>query len=191
MASEAEILDQLNLGASRAIVDNKAQSPLGELLINLSEDIISQLQTKLDEYNINTSSKGLSQSLAPTEVFIDSGTISVGITAEFYWKYINYGVNGTEISHGAPNFGPAPPGEKSFKEAIIEWIPQRGLTLPEQFSSFDQFAEAIMWNVRKKGKVARPFFSDVVNEGIIDNLKEPIEKVFGTALKIAIIEPWQ
>ena len=48
-----------------------------------------------------------------------------------------------------------------------------------------------MWNVRKKGKVARPFFSDVVNEGIIDNLKEPIEKVFGTALKIAIIEPWQ
>ena len=191
MSSEAEILNQLNLGTSKAILDNKPQSALGQLLLSITEDIIVQLQNKIKEYNISTSSMGLSQSLAPTEVKIENGVVSVGISADFYWKFVNYGVNGTEVSHGAPDHGATPPGTLSFKESILQWIPQRGLQLPEQFGDFEQFSYAIMTNIRKHGKAPRPFFTDVVNNALINRIQEPIEKVIGRALKIRIVEPWQ
>jgi len=191
VSSEAEILNKLNLGASKAILDNSPQSALGELLLGITNDIIVQLQDKLKEYNVNTSSMGLSQSLAPTEVNIGNGSVSVGISAEFYWQYVNYGVNGTETSHGAPDHGAPPPGELSFQESILRWIPQRGLQLPEQFADFESFSWAIMSNIKKNGKAPRPFFTDVVNESLINKIQEPIEKVIGRALKIRIIEPWQ
>jgi len=190
VASEDEIIRKLNLGSSRAIIENKPQSELGVLLINLTEEVISQLQKALVDRNINTTSQGLSQSLAPTKVEVSGDEISVGITAEFYWKFINFGVNGTEINRGAPNWGPSPLGEQSFSQAIREWIPQRGLQLPPEFNSFESFSFAIMTNIRKKGKAARPFFSDVINDTLVATLEEPITKVFGKALEIRIVEPW-
>lgn len=191
MSSEADILNKLNLGASKAILNNEPQSALGQLLISISEDVIAQLQEKLREYNVNTSSGALSQSLHATEVQIQGDTVSVSISGEFYWKYINYGVNGTEVSHGAPDHGSAPPGEMSFSESIAQWIPKRGLQLPEQFSNFESFTYAIMTNIRKHGKQARPFFSDVVNKSLVAQIKDPITKVMGKAIKIKIVEPWQ
>ena len=47
-----EILSMLDLGASKAILDNQPQSPLGELLLSISNDVIKQLQGKLKEYTI-------------------------------------------------------------------------------------------------------------------------------------------
>jgi len=191
VASEAEILNQLNLGASKAILDNQPQSALGQLLMSITEDIIIQLKDKLKEYNINTSSAGLSQSIHATEATLEGDTVTVKTSADFYWKYVNYGVNGTEISHGAPDHGSAPPGELSFSEAIKQWIPQRGLQLPEEFSNFESFTYAIMTNIRKHGKKARPFFSDVVNKSLVKQIQDPITKVIGKAIKIRIVEPWQ
>ena len=43
MKSEADILSELNLGATVAILNNEPQSPLGELLMSISEDVIDQL----------------------------------------------------------------------------------------------------------------------------------------------------
>jgi len=188
--SEADILNELNLGASVAILNNEPQSPLGELLISISEDVIDQLKGKLNEYNINTSSGGLSQSIQAT-LEQDGDAVTVKTSADFYWRYVNYGVNGTELSHGAPSHGTAPPGELSFLESIKQWIPQRGIQLPPQFSSFDSFSYAIMTNVIRNGKEARPFFSDVVNASLVQTIRGPIERVMGKAIKIRIVEPWQ
>ncbi len=188
--SEAEILRRLDLGASRAIIDNKPTSPLGDLLVGLSEEVIERLQDRLKFYDVNASG-GLSQSLGVTEVNISGDVISVGISADFYWKFINYGVNGTETHHGAPSYGQQPRGEQSYSESIKGWIQHRGLQLPPQFRSFDSFTFAIMTNIKKHGKKARPFFSDVVNNKLVDVMREPIQAVFGRALTVTIVEPWQ
>jgi hypothetical protein len=171
-------------------LDNKPDSPLGKLLTELTEDVIKQLQDRLVARDINAS-LGLSQSIVPTDVFIEGNTVGVGISMDFYWKYVNYGVNGTEINRGAPNWGGAPQQSKTFLQAIREWIPQRGLTLPEGFTDYDSFAWAIMSNKRKKGQEARPFFTDVINESLVNVLKEPIERLLGRAVEISIVEPWQ
>lgn len=191
MASEAEILQQLDLGRSKAIINNEPQNALGELLVSLCDDVIVKLKEKLDEYNVNTSSRNLSQSLKPTEITVEGSEVSVGISAEFYWRYINYGVNGTEIGHGAPKHPTPPPAEKSFFQAIKDWIPTRSIQLPPQFKDYDSFTFAVMNNIKKHGKEARPFFSDVVNDGISATLRKPIEAVLGEAIKINIVEPWQ
>lgn len=191
MASEVELLNALNLGSSKAVLANRGNSPLSQLLTTLSEDVITQLKAALVARNINTSSMGLSQSLHVSEIKIEGSEVKVGISAEFYWKFVNYGVNGTEIHRGAPDWGTQPPGDMSFKEAISRWIPQRGVQLPAEFSSFESFTYAIMTNIRKKGKEARPFFEDVVNDRLVDTLREPIVNLIGRAIEISIVSPWQ
>jgi hypothetical protein len=191
VSDEAEILRALNAGSSKQVLENKGNSPLSRLLVSMSEDVVERLQQALVDRGINTSSQGLSQSLAVTEIKFEGESLTVGISGEFYWKYINYGVNGTEIHRGAPNWGPAPTGSQSFKQAIGEWIPQRGLQLPPSFSSFESFTYAIMTNIRKFGKEARPFFEDVVNERLVDELRGPVEAVLGRAIEISIVAPWQ
>lgn len=191
MSNEADILSALNLGSSKAVLENKGNSPLSELLVSMSEDVIAQLKGALVARNINTSSQGLSQSLHVSEIKIAGSEVKVGISAEFYWKFVNYGVNGTDIHRGAPDWGSVPAGDKSFSQAIREWIPQRGLQLPPEFSSFESFTYAIMTNIRKKGKEARPFFEDVVNDKLVETLREPIEKVIGRSIEISIASPWQ
>jgi len=191
MATESEILQALDLGASKAILNNEPNSPLGELLVSLTQDIVEELKASMVKHKINTSSRGLSQSTRPTPVTIVGNSVSVGISMAFYWKFVNFGVNGTETSVGAPNWGPTPQGSKSFFESIQDWIPQRGLSLPPQFSDFDQFTHAIMTNVRKHGQRGRPFFSDVINETLVQKLEEPISRVIGRAIKVNIVAPWQ
>lgn len=191
MSEEAEILRALNLGSSKAVLENRGNSPLSRLLTDISEEVVERLKQALVDRDVNTSSQGLSQSIGVTEIKFEGESLTVGISAEFYWKYVNYGVNGTEINHGAPSWGPAPSGTKSFKQAIQEWIPQRGLQLPPNFDSFEAFTYAIMTNIRKHGQAPRPFFEDVVNERLVEEIREPVTNVIGRAIEISIVSPWQ
>lgn len=191
MASEAEILNALNLGTSKDVLSNKGNSPLSRLLVSLVEDVVEQLKKALSDRGINTASRGLSQSIHASDIKFTGDSVSVGISADFYWKYVNYGVNGSEVNRGAPDWGPSPPGEMSFKDAILQWIPQRGVQLPPEFASYESFAYAIMTNKIKHGQEARPFFEDVVNERLVEVMRQPIEAVIGKAITIAIKSPFQ
>lgn len=190
MANEASIIQSLNLGSSKEVLDNKGSSPLSQLLVELSEEVVDQLKAALVARDVNTTSLGLSQSIHISDIEFSGSSLSISISAEFYWKYVNYGVNGTEINHGAPEWGASPPGEMSFKDAILQWIPQRGLQLPPEFNSFESFAYAIMTNVRKHGKEPRPFFDDVVNPSLVETMRAPIEKLIGRAIEISIVSPF-
>jgi len=189
--SEAEIVNSLNLGSAIETLQNEPGSPLGRLLQELINDIVDKLRKALVDRNVNTARQGLSQSIQPTSVQYQGNTVSISIQMEFYWKFINFGVNGTEVNHGAPSYGALPPAEKSFKDSILEWIPARSVQLPPQFKDYDSFAYAIMTNVRKKGKEPRPFFGDVINDQTAAVLKGPIEKLLGKSITIAIAGPWQ
>lgn len=190
--SESEILASLNLGTSKAILEDKPSSPLGELLVSFSEDVIKALQEKMKAYDINTSSGSLSQSAQVLPVDVSSDGVSVTITMDFYWKFVNYGVNGKLINRGAPTYGTQPPQAKTFLQAIEEWIPKRGLMLDERHKSYPQMAKAIMFSVINKGQEARPFYTDVVNSALIKSLEPKVRKLLGKAITITIKEPtWQ
>lgn len=189
--SEAEILKALDLGKSVDTLRNSPRSPLGELLTNLTQSIIDQLRGAIDARRISTSTNNLSQSIVPSKASFNGSEVSIELSMAYYWKYINYGVNGTVVNHGAPSWGGAPPSEVSYLDSILQWIPARGLMLPAEFKTYKSFAFAIMQSIKEKGKAPRPFFEDVINESTIRFLREPIARVFGESIKIIIKSPWQ
>lgn len=190
MVSEVDILNKLNLGTSKAVIEGQPNSPLGALLTTLANDVTKQLTESIDKHGISASSN-LRQSIKPQSVKLDGDVVSVSIEADFYWKYVNYGVNGTEVSHGAPAWGHEKNNTKSFNASIQEWVRNRGIVAPEQFGSYESFAFAIMQNIKKKGQKPRPFFTDVVNKDLVEYLRKPIEKLFKKSMTVVIIEPWQ
>lgn len=188
--TEADIISKLNLGTAKEIVQGQPNSPLGSLLLELAQDVTDQLTASLDKYGINAS-RNLRQSIRPLKVTNEGGTIAIPIEADFYWKFVNYGVNGYEVNHGAPAWGRQEPQDKSFHQSILEWIPTTGTTLPDGFQSYDSWAWAIQESIKKNGKEPRPFFTDVVNDKLTEYLREPIMKVLGRSIEITIVEPWQ
>lgn len=180
-----------DIGVAKSVLSAEAGSPLDDLLLDLTKEVCNRLRSGLKKHDANTSSMGLSQSIQPTEVSHDGDSVNISISAEHYWKFINYGVNGTERSWGAPAWGSQGLQDKSFKQNILEWIPKRGVQLPSQFNSYESFAYAIMTNIRKKGKEPKPFYTEVVNEKLINYMRPQIEELFGKAIEINIIEPWQ
>lgn len=190
--TEAEVIAMVsNLGTAKDILDGDPSSPLAKLLQDLIQDVTNQLVQKLADYDA-VASGNLMQSIKPTEkAYLDGDVLSVHITAPFYWKFINYGVNGTQISRGAPAWGQQAPQDRSFHANIMDWIRNRGITLPEQFETYNSFAWAIMKNIEKKGQEKRPFFTDVVNEKLYDALTAPISTLIGRAITVKIIEPYK
>ena len=187
--TEAEF-GKLNVGSSKAILNNTPSNPLSALLLKLTQDVIADLRKAIAARDVDAS-RNLSQGIKPTKVIYSGKSVSVGVTMDFYWKYVNYGVNGTEVSHGAPNWGKAPGSGVSFHDSIKNWISQKGIGLPEQFKTYDSFAWAVQNSVVKNGQKPKPFFEDVINDQLINVLKKPIQKLLGKSIKLNIISPWQ
>ena len=191
---EAEALRGLNLGTSTAILNNEQGNPLEKLLKDLMQGVIDALGKSMDKYDVNASRR-LRQSFKVANPIVSGQGISVGITVgekEYYWKFINKGVNGTVEKHGAPSWAgySAPKGD--YKASILTWIRDRGATLDDRFKDYDDMAIFIMSRIKKKGKKPRPFFDDVINDPkLIELLRKPIEKLIGRAIEVKIAEPWQ
>lgn len=190
MVNEADILSQLNLGTSKAVLESQPNSPLVALMNRLAQDVVDRLRVSIDKKDISASNN-LKQSITPVDAVMKGGAVEVAIQADFYWKFVEYGVNGTQVNYGAPAWGSQPSTGKSFHDSILEWIPHRSVGLPEQFQTFDQLAWAIQANIKKKGKAPRPFFTDVVNEKLMAELRKPVEAFLKRTIEIRILEPWQ
>jgi hypothetical protein len=184
----SDIIKNMNLGVSKKALAGDVNSPLHALLLGLNQEVIDRLTDSVDKYNISASNR-LKQSIITVDQS-QAGVLTVAVSAEFYWKYVNYGVNGTLVNRGAPTWGKAPAGTPSFKEAILGWIKDRGLKArPGQ--TYEDMARVIMKGIREQGIAPRPFFTDVVNEDLKKFLTKSITAVFKEAIRVEIAEPWQ
>jgi len=192
MAQDVDYFKNLiTVGNSEAILKGLPGTPLEGLLKDLMQDVADQLVIEMDRLDI-AASRRLRQSIIPDkQVTKEGNVVTIGLSADFYWKFVNYGVNGTEVQHGAPSWGKQPPGEVSFHKSIMDWTMDRGITMPAQFDTYDSFAWAVMANVRKKGKQSRPFFTNVVNETLTTKIQSELSEFFKEAITVNIVEPWQ
>lgn len=189
---EAEAVSRLNLGTSTDILNNTSDSPLSKLLKDLMQGFIDELIKSMNKYDVSASRR-LQQSLKPTAPIIEGSSLSVGVSVgeqQYYWKFINKGVNGTEVNYGAPNWGSVQAPKNDYHSSMLTWIRDRGIT--SDSGDYDSLAYAMINSIRKKGKAPRPFFDDVVNDPkLIELLRKPIEKLIGRAIVVKIVEPWQ
>lgn len=192
MADVNQIVNSLNIGKAKQVIEGQTKSPLSSLLQSLANEVVQMLATRLTEYDA-VASNNLVQSIQLDKLELKGSTLSLGIKSDFYWKFVNYGVNGTDRSNGAPAWGAQPKQDVSFHESIKAWIRNKGIIAPEQFNNdYDSFAWAIVKNKIKYGQEARPFLTDVVNDKLVDYLREPIQALLGRSIEILITEPqWQ
>ncbi len=191
MSSEADILKNLDLGSSQETLKNTTGSPLSELLQVLVNDVISDLVKSTDKHDVNASRR-MSQAIKPTKVEYSGDEVSIGITMPFYWKYVNYGVNGSEVNHGSPSWGTAPPSSVSMSSALKNWERDRGIIEKDgKYTNWTSFSKVKGKGLIQRGQKPRKFFNDVVNPELVEVLRKPIEKLLGKAIEINIIAPWQ
>tara|TARA_R110000868_G_scaffold119142_3_gene315653 strand:+ start:720 stop:1295 length:576 start_codon:yes stop_codon:yes gene_type:complete len=189
---EGQIMAGLDLGGARATLEGKKGSPLEMFLEASIQSVIDQLRNKLDSYDASASGR-LQQDLIPTEPVEKNGMLTVGIDVQdaFYWKFVNYGVNGTLVNRGAPSWGAVTSQAESMSQALRGWEGDRGITYVNGHSSWTSKSHVEGMGLVERGQIARPFFTDVVNKTLADSLAGPISKLLGKAIKIKIIEPWQ
>ena len=196
MQSEAAILNSLDLGKAKQMIDAPADSPLGVLLSLLCQNVLDEIIQNAFKYDINASST-LMQSFQVSEAFLEDGGVTVQLTLpedKAYWKYIDQGVNGTLVNRGAPNWGRSPLGTKSFSQSIDSWMFHRGIQpdgRPNGAQTTEQLNYLIRRHIVEQGKEKRPFVSDVLNENIVSLFREPIERLLGRAIEINIVATWR
>lgn len=148
----------------------------------INNELITRLKEQLQYMDINAS-RSLSQSIHTDSVTIEESSIVASVVGEAYWKYVNYGVNGFLTNHNAPTWGHTGGTIQEFRESILDWIPARGIYKPDKFKTYDDFANAIVWNLMRKGKEPRPFVNEAIKEVSIEELKSKLITIFVDELK--------
>jgi hypothetical protein len=178
---EADLVNSIDFARSEQILANKSDNPLTELLLRLTNDIIKDLRLQLDK---SRASGNLQQSIIPQPKSYNL----IEVEAPFYWKYINYGVNGIQVQRGAPYHGKAPKTGLSFYQSIYKWLGDKGITPPDGITR-EQYAGMIKNSVRMKGIEATHFYDKVVTQERKKEMATSISNLVGQAIKLSIKKP--
>lgn len=194
--TESEIISILkNQGRDKSALKGNG-SPLQLFLQDFVNSTIRSVTKRMEYYNISASNN-LKQSIAPTKVVVKGDTVEIGVEADFYWKYVNFGVNGFAKDQGAPHWGSTGSTREQFKQSISAWRMDIGMTLGSweqdngqpMYSSYDKLDNALMYIISRNGKKGRPFFTDVVNDQLINTLEGDLSALLERIIEIKIIEP--
>lgn len=190
MAEDLSYLNNLGITQAQNALNGSRDSPLTKFLQVSAQEIVNELRQKLVDYDANAS-RNLAQSIQPTKVSVSGNEVSIGIEAPFYWKFVNYGVNGSLIDRGAPSWGVQPKGQWSMSQALKNWEEHRGITHVNGQSSWRSKSHVEGMSMQERGQIARPFYSDVVNDALIKELEKPLTELMGKAITIKIVNPWR
>lgn len=187
--SEGDIAKGLDFGRAEDILKNTSDSPMTNLLLQLTNELIADWRKQLETPN----SKGhkpyatgkLAQSLEPLKLAPNE----IATTGENHWKYINYGVNGIMVNRGAPTHGKAPSSNLTFYQAIYKWIGDKGIVPKEDGITREQLAGMIVNSVRMKGIEATHFFDKVLTEQRVDEMSKRVSDLVGQAIRVVIKKP--
>ena len=182
--SEGDIAKGLDFGRAEDILKNTSDSPMTELLLRITNELIEDWRKQLIS-DKSYATGDLAQSLRPVNIKPDS----VETTGASHWKYINYGVNGIKVNRGAPTHGKAPKGNLSFYDAIYKWIGDKGIVPKEKGITREQLAGMIVNSVRMKGSEATHFFDKVLTEQRVDEMSQRVSDLVNAAIRIVIKKP--
>jgi hypothetical protein len=148
----------------------------------LNDDLVGNIKNEMNSMDINAS-RELTQSINVSKATVNGdGTVIADVLMEHYWKYINYGVNGTEVNHGAPTHGKGIDAGVSFHQSILEWTGARGYPIPEGMTH-DSFAWAIIQTIKKEGQAPRPFVDVAIEKTKTDELVKKIVKLMANDIR--------
>lgn len=180
---QAKFVQGLDFGEADSILLNKSDNKLTQLLLDLTNELIADLSKELDKHR---ATGNLASSILPSKINPES----IEVTAPYYWKYLNYGVNGIKVQHGAPTHEKSKTKtELTFYEAILKWIKDKGIKPKDADMELEELAGRIKNAVRMNGIKPTHFFDNVVNEERIAEISKPISALIKESIITIIKKP--
>lgn len=176
-----------DLGQAKSVLENLPKNPLQLLLQEQLDGVVQQLRNSVSNHDLDASGE-LKKSFVTTKPNFKNSTLEISVEANYYWKFLDQGVNGTKINRGAPTWGQQPYRGESFKQKVDEWIRFRGITPRGKVyrSSYDSLNFMIRKSIVEKGKEPTYFVDDVINERLINNMSEEITNLVGRSIEVRI-----
>lgn len=181
MINEGNIINNLDFGTANQILSNTPNNPLSQLLLEITNELIAEMRSNLKN---SRATGNLEQSILPTKIEANS----IQVSAPHYWKYVNYGVNGTLINRGAPTHGKGLKTGVTFHDAIKKWIYDKGIQVPEE-KTLDELAYAILNGIVKNGQKPTHFFDKVITPEKINEISKPISALLKESIITLIKKP--
>lgn len=176
-----------NLGQAKSVLDNLPRNPLQLLLEDQMNEVIDALRNSVAKHDLDASGD-LKSSFVTTKPNFSKGTLEIGVEANYYYKFLDQGVNGAKINRGAPNWGSQTYGSISFRQAIDDWIRFRGITPKGKIyrSSYDSLNFLVRRSIVEKGKEPTFFVAEAINNRMIENMSTEITNLVGRSIEVLI-----
>ena len=186
---DVSILEQMNsILKSEVLEPIKGSAP--DIVLNWLQGRIDHAKEILKNDGRMTTSGALYQSIRESDLKLsDEGAMTVNVIAEQYWKYINYGVNGSDIDQqstkGWAFTTKAPP-----QQAMLNYIKDKAITqlnfkkagakplfldTPEKREGAANF---LSQRVKKKGIRKTPFIDNSFTDEQIDILTKELANLW-------------
>jgi hypothetical protein len=186
---DVDILEQFGSIMKDTII-KPAEDTIPAIAQKWLDERIEQAKQILANDGRNTTAGALSASIRQGQFELsEDGIMTMTVVAENYWKYINYGVNGTQVNQGSDmSFtSKAPP-----RSAMLKYIKDKTITEIAYTNRDGQrivkplntekaregaayvFAQA----VKRKGIRKTPFIDDAFTDEQIDNLTKLLANIW-------------
>ncbi len=184
---KADLSKISSFGSAREILEGKEKSPLTQFVQSNLQALVEEIKKKGNTMDVRASNNLLT-SIIPANIVANTNGINADITADEYWKFLNYGVNGTLFS-GAPNWKALGYNSGSFADfvkSIEQWIPFKNIQ-PQGDDTIEETATGIAFAILKRGKRPRPFVTESVKETkIFKDMAAGIGQLIGKSVAINI-----
>jgi len=182
---------------------------IADLLEDLGNIIITDLQKNIDQKNL-IASANLRQSIN-FEVKIFATTVQLSLSLADYYKFMDKGVKGVKDSSKAPNSPYSYKNKMPPRDAILEYIKTKPLQIKSSINltklnkkgvqvkrratteekktieeERDLAAILIQKSIYNKGLKATNFYSDVVNDSLIDKFRNELSEAFKQDIIISL-----
>ena len=174
---------------------------VANLLKQLGNKLVTDLQANIDQKDL-IASANLRQSIS-FNVKIFATSVQLNLSLDDYYKYVDQGVRGVKSSARAPKSPYSYKNKRPPKEAILNYIKTKPLVITskvdltkvnkkgvkvkrrattEEKSIIDKERNLAAFFIRRKifneGLKATNFYSDVVNDNLIDEFSKKLTEVF-------------
>lgn len=182
------------IGKIKDVVSKKAESPLQILATNIAMQIISRLKQSGIEQGLSTNAI-LLQSIAPTITETNTG-VTINISANEYWDFVNSGVDGYDQSAGAtPNYKEgkvqkfkSPFPNRKMAKNLQNGMAAKGLSLPPGFKDFESYSYAAATKVKIEGIKPNHFADKVLTPEFINEISLSLAEELGKKVLFTINE---
>lgn len=172
--ADFDFLDEFGVSAGEA---EQPQTVYEKFILNVGNKVTADLREYIQKNAMNTGA------LAQSVVYFPTGVLSFEIQADFYYKFVDEGVNGIASNHGSAYSFKTPFVSYNMAKAIQEW---KGLEMSHAF--------AVASNIKQRGLRPKKITESVITDETLEMIARDLAEVTGLTFEIKFektTQQWQ